>query len=187
MIIDEYVDDDTSGSKSRGAKTRWAQMLRDYDAGLFDALIVTEASRLTRALTDVLDVRPPRRDMRVVAIREGVDTVGGDDYLLKQLVLLAEREVWVKTQRSKRYSLDRRKATRRPAGHPMDTDGSMRQTVTTAARASRSTPTRPRWFGGFSPSSSQALLSARLPTTSPRTDMRPARAADGTRPRSGAC
>lgn len=113
MIIDEYVDDDTSGSKIRGAKTRWAQMLRDYDAGLFDALIVTEASRLTRALTDVLDVRPPRRDMRVVAIREGVDTVGGDDYLLKQLVLLAEREVWVKTQRSKRYSLDRRKA-----GHP---------------------------------------------------------------------
>lgn len=113
VLADTYEDDDTSGSRARGAKTAWHQMLRDFDQGTFQVLLVTEASRLTRSLTDVLEVRPPRRDMRVVALREGVDTVGDDDFLLKQMVLVAEREVFLKRQRAARYAI-----TRRAAGHP---------------------------------------------------------------------
>lgn len=105
-------DNDTSGSKERGPKTDWVKMLRAFDDGRFDTLIVTETSRLTRNLTDVLDVTPPKRAMRVIVIRQGVDT-DIDDFQLKLLVLVAENEVKLKTQRAARFAKERRKA-----GHP---------------------------------------------------------------------
>lgn len=87
-------------------------MLRSFDEGEFDTVIVTETSRITRSLIDVLNIRPPRRDIRVIVIREGIDTEL-DDFMLKQLVLLAEREVRIKAERSARYALGRRLE-----GHP---------------------------------------------------------------------
>lgn len=111
-MVAEFRDNDTGASKARGPKTDWSKMLREFDAGTFDVLLVTETSRLTRSLTDVLDVRPPRRDIRVVVIREGIDTEI-DDFMLKQLVLLAEREVKIKAARAARYAAERRKE-----GHP---------------------------------------------------------------------
>lgn len=111
-VVAEHQDNDTSASKERGPKTAWSAMLKSFDAGDFDTVIVTETSRITRSLIDVLDIRPPRRDMRVVVIREGIDTER-DDFMLKQLVLLAEREVRIKTERAARYAVGRRLA-----GHP---------------------------------------------------------------------
>lgn len=111
-VVSEHQDNDTSASKERGPKTAWSAMLKAFDAGLFDTVIVTETSRITRSLVDVLDIRPPRRDIRVVVIREGIDTEL-DDFMLKQLVLLAEREVRIKTERAARYAVGRRLA-----GHP---------------------------------------------------------------------
>ncbi|WP_067247125.1 recombinase family protein [Microbacterium resistens] len=111
-VLLEFSDNDTSGSKERGPKTDWARMLRAFDAGDFDTLVVTETSRLTRSLTDVLDVTPPRRAMRVIVIRQGIDTAV-DDFQLKLLVLVAENEVKLKAQRAARYAADRRKV-----GHP---------------------------------------------------------------------
>ena len=113
-VIAEYPDNDTSGSTQRGPKTQWSAMLRAFDAGEFDALVVVDVDRLTRTLSDVLEVRPPKRDIRVFTVRGGIDTADSfGDYMFKQLVLLAEREVGLKTERARRYSLDRRKA-----GHP---------------------------------------------------------------------
>lgn len=109
---DPYPDNDVSGSTTRGAKTNWAKMLKAFDSGEFDVLMVTEVDRLTRSLTDVLDIRPPRRNIRVVTVRGGIDTED-DDFMLKQLVLLAEREVKIKAQRAQRYARERR-----AAGHP---------------------------------------------------------------------
>lgn len=111
-VVAEHQDNDTSASKERGPKTAWSAMLKAFDAGEFDTVIVTETSRITRSLVDVLDIRPPRRDIRVVVIREGIDTEL-DDFMLKQLVLLAEREVRIKTERAARYAVGRRLA-----GHP---------------------------------------------------------------------
>ena len=111
-VVAEFRDNDTGASKARGPKTDWSKMLREFDAGTFHVLLVTETSRLTRSLTDVLDVCPPRRDIRVVVIREGIDT-DIDDFMLKQLVLLAEREVKIKAARAARYAAERRKE-----GHP---------------------------------------------------------------------
>jgi DNA invertase Pin-like site-specific DNA recombinase len=112
-VLAEYEDNDTSGSKERGSDTAWAEMLRAYDCGEIDTLIVNDVDRLTRSLNDVLQVRPPQRDMRIVVVRGGIDTEEGDDYFLKFLVLIAEREVKIKTIRAQRYALERRKA-----GHP---------------------------------------------------------------------
>lgn len=109
---DPYPDNDVSGSTTRGAKTNWAKMLKAFDSGEFDVLMVTEVDRLTRSLTDVLDIRPPARNIRVVTVRGGIDTED-DDFMLKQLVLLAEREVKIKAQRAQRYARERR-----AAGHP---------------------------------------------------------------------
>lgn len=111
-VVEAFADDDVSGSTDRGPQTQWAAMLKAFDAGLFDVLIVTDTDRLTRRLADVLEFRPPRRDMRIVVVRGGIDTAE-DDFMLKQLVLLAEREVKLKTTRARRYSAERRKL-----GHP---------------------------------------------------------------------
>lgn len=112
LLVAEFRDNDTGASAARGPKTDWVRMLREFDAGTFDVLLVTETSRLTRSLTDVLDVTPPRRAIRVVVIREGIDTEI-DAFMLKQLVLLAEREVKIKAARAARYAAERRKE-----GHP---------------------------------------------------------------------
>ena len=113
-VVAEYLDNDTSASKARGSATAWAAMLRAFDAGEFDALIVTDVDRLTRSLTDVLEVRPPKRDMRIIVVRGSIDTSDpSGDFMFKQLVLLAEREVAVKTVRAQRYAKERRLA-----GHP---------------------------------------------------------------------
>ena len=109
-----YDDDATSGSFNRGPMTNWAKMLKAFDAGEFDAVLVNDVDRLTRSLTDVLEVRPPKRDIRILTVRGGIDTDDSTgDFLLKQLVLLAEREVKLKAQRALDYAV-----VRRTLGHP---------------------------------------------------------------------
>lgn len=112
QIIEEYCDNDTSASKLRGSGTQWAAMLKDFDAGEFDAVLANDVDRLTRNLGDVLELSAPRRNIRVLTVRGGIDTAV-DDFMFKQLVLLAEREVKLKAVRAQRYALERR-----AAGHP---------------------------------------------------------------------
>lgn len=112
VVIGEYPDDATSGTKERESKTNWARMLKDYDNGLFDVLMVTETSRLTRRLTDILEVTPPKRGMRIIVRNQGIDTAKSD-FSLKLLILIAEEEVKLKTQRAQVYAVERRKV-----GHP---------------------------------------------------------------------
>jgi site-specific DNA recombinase len=117
LVVDEYKDDGTSGSKERGPKTDWAKMLKSFDAGEFDALLANDVDRITRSLTDVLEVRLPKRDIRVLTVRGGIDTTDSTgDYLVKQLVILAEREVKLKGDRAQRYAVERRKAGRPTPG-----------------------------------------------------------------------
>ncbi|WP_164512797.1 recombinase family protein [Leucobacter chromiireducens] len=113
-IVHVYEDDATSGSKERGPGTGWARMLKDFDDGAFDAVLVNDTDRLTRSLGDILELRPPKRDMRVLTVRGSIDTDDPThDFSLKFLVLFAEREVKQKAQRTERYAVERRKL-----GHP---------------------------------------------------------------------
>ncbi|WP_104086314.1 recombinase family protein [Arthrobacter sp. GMC3] len=112
QVLEEYCDNDTSASKLRGSGTQWAAMLKGFDAGEFDAVLANDVDRLTRNLGDVLELSTPRRNIRVLTVRGGIDTAI-DDFMFKQLVLLAEREVKLKAVRAQRYALERR-----AAGHP---------------------------------------------------------------------
>ena len=115
-VVGTYEDDDVSGSKKRGAKTDWSRMLADFDQGLFDAVLVKDVERLTRSLVDILELRPPKRDVRVLTVRGGIDTAD-DDTTLKLFVVMAEREVRLKTARAQRYAVERRKQGHPAAGH----------------------------------------------------------------------
>lgn len=112
VVVRQFEDDYTSGSKPRDDKSDWAKMLKSFDDGEFDVLMVTEVSRLTRRLNDVLDVTRPRRDIRVIVRNQSIDTAV-NDFALKLFVLVAEEEVELKSERDKRYAVERRKV-----GHP---------------------------------------------------------------------
>ncbi|WP_165971283.1 recombinase family protein [Microbacterium oleivorans] len=109
-----YADNDTSASKVRGAGTEWARMLADIDAGKLDVIVVTEVTRLLRRLVDVLEVTTPRRSVRIVSTRDGIDTGAPlGKLLLVILATIAESEIERKEERAIPY-----RAARREAGHP---------------------------------------------------------------------
>lgn len=108
----EFEDNDVSGSRERGEKTGWQKMLLAFDRKEFNTLIVTQTSRLTRRMIDVIDIRPPRRNMRILVINDHIDT-DTDDTTLYQMVLNAQHEAKVKAERAARYA-----KARREKGHP---------------------------------------------------------------------
>lgn len=115
-VVRTYEDNETSASKERGTGTKWALMLSDIDAGLIDCIVVVAVDRLMRRLSDVLEVRPPKRNVRVIVARGGIDT--GDDtgmgnFILGLFVLVAEQEIYTKTRRAIPY-----RNSRNAKGHP---------------------------------------------------------------------
>lgn len=111
-----YNDNNTSASKDRGKGTEWARMLADIDAGHVQVVIVAAVDRLMRRLVDVLEVRPPRRDVRVVIANGSIDTgdpSGTGAFILGLFVLVAEQEINRKKARTVPY-----RAARREDGHP---------------------------------------------------------------------
>lgn len=113
-IHDVYIDNDVSASKDRGAGTAWARMLADVDAGRIDCIMVVAVDRLMRRIADVLEVSPPRRDVRVIVVRGNIDT--GDPmgaFILSLFVLVAEQEIRIKSIRAVPY-----RQGRNANGHP---------------------------------------------------------------------
>lgn len=115
-VQEVYIDNDVSASKDRGAGTAWARMLADIDAGRIDCIVVVAVDRLMRRLSDVLEIRPPRREVRVVVVRGGIDTGDAGDsggFLLEMFVVVAQQEIRTKTRRSIPY-----RQNRNAQGHP---------------------------------------------------------------------
>lgn len=113
-VQETYIDNDVSASKVRGAGTAWARMLADIDAGRIDCVVVAAVDRLMRRLSDVLEVRPPRRDVRVLVVRGGIDTSEPMGlFILSLFVLVAENEINTKSQRAIPY-----REARNAHGHP---------------------------------------------------------------------
>lgn len=113
-IVAKYEDNHISGSRERDETSGWGAMLDAYDKGKFDTLIVNEVSRLTRRIVDVLEVRPPKRDIRIIVRRGGIDTDDPmGDFIFKLFVLIAEQEVELKKARAKVFA-----AQNREQGHP---------------------------------------------------------------------
>lgn len=113
-VAAEYIDNDVSATKARGDGTEWARMLADIDAGKLEVILATTTARLLRRTLDVIEVTPPRRAVRVVTVRDGIDTGGTfGKAILTILVALAEAEIEEKEARRKPYA-----ENRRAAGHP---------------------------------------------------------------------
>ncbi|MCC2030341.1 recombinase family protein [Microbacterium sp. YMB-B2] len=113
-VVDIYNDNATSATKERGEGTDWARMLADIDAGKVDMIVSVTAARLLRRMVDVYEITKPVRDVRIVTLRDGIDTATlGGRLMLTMLVLFAEAEVEEKEARAIPY-----RAARREAGHP---------------------------------------------------------------------
>lgn len=113
-VADIYADNATSASKDRGQGTRWADMLADIDAAKIDTVLVVAADRLTRRVVDILEVTAPRRSVRLVSARGGLDTADSTgSFTLTILTAMAEQEIRTKEERNGPY-----RAARREAGHP---------------------------------------------------------------------
>lgn len=113
-VEEVYIDNDVSASKDRGQGTAWAQMLADIDAGRIDCIMVVAVDRLMRRIADVLEVTAPRRNVRVIVVRGGIDT--GDptgEFILNLFVIVAQQENRVKTARAIPY-----RQGRNVKGHP---------------------------------------------------------------------
>lgn len=113
-VVDVYNDNATSATKERGEGTEWARMLADIDAGKIDLVVSVAAARLLRRMVDVYELTKPKRDVRIVTLRDGIDTATpGGKIMLTMLVLFAEAEIEEKEARAIPY-----RAARRQAGHP---------------------------------------------------------------------
>lgn len=113
-IVGPYVDNRTSASKERGPGTAWARMLRDIDEGHIDVVLAMTAARLLRRRVDVVQLAKPRRSVRVVTDRDGIDTsTMGGRIMLDVLTGMAEEEIAEKEARAIPY-----REKRRAAGHP---------------------------------------------------------------------
>ncbi|WP_447647953.1 recombinase family protein [Microbacterium forte] len=113
-VIDTYNDNKTSATKARGEGTEWARMLTDVDAGRIDLILSVTAARLLRRTIDVIEVTKPKRSVRVVTVRDGIDTgTMGGRVMLAMLVLMAEEEIAEKEARATPY-----RQARNASGHP---------------------------------------------------------------------
>lgn len=113
-IVEEYVDNFTSATKTRGDGTEWARMLSDVDAGKIDTIVAVKSARLLRRVEDALEVTAPRRDVRVVTF-DGIDTSNHwGRVILLIMTSIAEAEIEEKEARAIPY-----RAARREAGHPV--------------------------------------------------------------------
>lgn len=114
-VIDTYADNKTSATKARGSGTAWARMLADIDSGRIDTILSVHAARLLRRMVDVVEVSAPTRSVRVVTIRDSIDTATAPGrIMLAVLIAMAEEEIAEKEQRADPY-----RAARREAGHPV--------------------------------------------------------------------
>lgn len=114
-VVDTYADNKTSATKGRGAGTEWARMLADVDRGRIDTIVSVHAARLLRRMVDVVEVSAPTRSVRVVTIRDSIDTAtAAGRIMLAVLIAMAEEEIAEKEERADPY-----RTARREAGHPV--------------------------------------------------------------------
>lgn len=125
VVVEEYEDNDVSAFKSRGEKTEWGKLLKDFKSGKFTHLVAMDMSRLLRSQRDLLLIR----DLGIV-----VSTYSGDidlstsegSFHASLLASAAEFEMTKKSERQKyanqyRVSLGRPVPGRRRFGY--ETDG----------------------------------------------------------------
>ncbi|ALG30876.1 hypothetical protein AOZ07_11545 [Glutamicibacter halophytocola] len=115
VIVDEYVDDGLSASKSRGPGSNWARMLADADAGKIDTVIGVDLDRLLRSLQDLLVLI--EHNLMAVTVSGDIDLSTADgEFRATMLAAIARFEVRRKAERQSRAQLQRAMQGRAPKG-----------------------------------------------------------------------
>lgn len=124
VVVDEYTDNDTSASKSRGANTAWAKLLNDAEAGKFDVVIAVDLDRLLRSIRDLVTLTDT--GAKVLTVDGEIDLTTADgEFRATMLAGIARFEARRKGERQKRATeqaagLGRRTGGRRPFGYEQD-------------------------------------------------------------------
>lgn len=114
-VVDEYVDDGMSASKSRGPGSDWARMLADAKAGKVNTVIGVDLDRLLRSLTDLLTLI--EHNLMAVTVNGDIDLSTADgEFRATMLAAIARFEVRRKAERQSRAQLQRAQQGRAPKG-----------------------------------------------------------------------
>ena len=123
-VANEYVDNDTSASKSRGEGTAWARMLADIAAGKIDVVIAVDLDRLLRSVRDLITITDA--GAKVLTVDGEIDLTTADgEFRATMLAGIARFETRRKGERQRRANADRaakgkRTGGRRPFGYEPD-------------------------------------------------------------------
>lgn len=115
LVVDEYVDDGMSASKSRGPSSHWARMLADADAGKVDTVIAVDLDRLLRSLQDLIVLI--EHNLMAVTVNGDLDLSTADgEFRATMLAAIARFEVRRKGERQSRAQMQRAMQGRAPKG-----------------------------------------------------------------------
>lgn len=100
-VVTEYADNEVSATKVRGAKTGWARMLKDAEAGVIQGVVAVDLDRLLRNQRDLLTLLDAK--LAVVTVDGELDLSTADGELrATMLAAFARFEVRHKGDRQKR-------------------------------------------------------------------------------------
>lgn len=105
-VVDEYVDNDVSASKARGADTAWGRMLGAAAEGHVDVVVAVNLDRLLRTQKDLVTLVDA--GLKVATVEGEIDlTSAAGELQASILTSMAQFEVRRKAERQQRASLDR--------------------------------------------------------------------------------
>lgn len=114
--VREYIDNDVSASKPRGAKTEWHSLIEDAKARRIDTVVAVDLDRLIRTQRDLLTLID--LGLKVVTVDGDIDlTTAEGTFRATLATALARFEVQRKSERQKR-AIEKNRADGRPAPGP---------------------------------------------------------------------
>jgi site-specific DNA recombinase len=123
-VIDEYVDNDVSATKSRGEGTAWSKMLTDAADGKIDVVVAVNLDRLLRTQKDLIALM--ETGTLVTTLEGEIDLASASGEMQATvLTAMARFEARRKGERQIRANKDRaanglRSGGRRPFGYEVD-------------------------------------------------------------------
>lgn len=78
-LVDEYLDNDVSATKGRGAGTAWSRMLKAKEEGLIDVVVAVNMDRLLRTLADLVTLTSS--GIKVLTVSGEIDLTTADGAL----------------------------------------------------------------------------------------------------------
>lgn len=100
-VVKEYVDNDVSATKPRGAGTAWHELVTDAKAGRIDVVVAVDQDRLMRSLRDLVTLI--ELGVKIATVDGEVDLTSADGEFRATIAAgLARFEVKRKSERQKR-------------------------------------------------------------------------------------